>query len=131
MIGLDTNVLVRYIADDDALQSAVAARIIESFSPESPGFVPIVVVAEMVWVLQFSYRFNKQEIAEVLEKLLRSSELMVENAEIVDQSLREFRTSRADFPDCLIARCAHSAGCQHTLTFDRRAASLGTMRLIP
>src|SRR5215469_11781015 len=125
MIGLDTNVLIRYIADDDALQSTVAARIIESFSPESPGFVPIVVVAEMVWVLQFSYRFSKQEIAKVLEKLLRSSELLVENAEIVDQSLREFRTSRADFPDCLIARCAHSAGCQHTLTFDRRAASLG------
>jgi predicted nucleic-acid-binding protein len=106
MIGLDTNVLVRYIADDDALQSAVAARIIESFSSESPGYVPVVVVAEVVWVLQFSYRFSKQEIVEVLEKLLRSSELLVENAEIVDRALRAFRASRADFPDCLIASCA-------------------------
>jgi len=131
MIGLDTNVLVRYIADDDALQSAAAAKIIESFSPQSLGFVPIVVVAEVVWVLQFSYRFSKQEILDVLEKLLRSSELLVENAEIVDQALREFRAGRADFPDFLIARCASAAGCQHTLTFDRRAASIASMRLIP
>jgi predicted nucleic-acid-binding protein len=130
MIGLDTNVLVRYIADDDALQSAVAARIIESFSSESPGYVPVVVVAEVVWVLQFSYRFSKQEIVEVLEKLLRSSELLVENAEIVDRALRAFRASRADFPDCLIASCAQTAGCQHTVTFDKRAASLANMRLI-
>jgi predicted nucleic-acid-binding protein len=130
MIGLDSNVLARYIAGDDASQSAAAARVIESFSAESPGFVPLVVIAELVWVLQHSYRLNKHEIAEVVEKLLRSAELMLENAEIVAQALREFRRSRADFADCLIERCAHAAGCQHTVTFDKRAASLVEMRLI-
>ena len=130
MIGLDTNVLARYIADDDASQSAAAARVIESLSAESPGFVPLVVIAELVWVLQFSYRFNKSEIAGVVEKLLRSAELTIEKAEIVAQALREFRVSRADFADCLIERCAHGAGCQYTVTFDKRAASLGEMRLI-
>jgi predicted nucleic-acid-binding protein len=130
MIGLDTNVLVRYIAEDDALQSGAAGTIIESLSAESPGFVPLVVIAELVWVLQFSYRFTKHEVAEVVEKLLRSAELLIENAEIVAQALREFRTSRADFADCLVARCAHAAGCQHTVTFDKRAATAGGMRLI-
>jgi predicted nucleic-acid-binding protein len=130
MIGLDTNVLARYIAEDDAAQGAAAARIIESLSAESPGFVPLVVIAELVWVLQFSYRFTKHEIAEVVEKLLRSAELMIENAEIVAQALREFRRSRADFADCLIERCAHAAGCQHIVTFDKRAATLANMRLI-
>jgi predicted nucleic-acid-binding protein len=130
MIGLDSNVLARYIAGDDASQSAAAARVIESLSAESPGFVPLVVIAELVWVLQYSYRLNKHEIAEVVEKLLRSAELMLENAEIVAQALREFRRSRADFADCLIERSAHAAGCQHTVTFDKRAASLAEMRLI-
>jgi predicted nucleic-acid-binding protein len=130
MIGLDTNLLARYIAEDDAAQSAAAARVLESLSAESPGFVPLVVIAELVWVLQFSYRFNKREVADVVEKLLRSAELMLENAEIVAHALREFRRSRADFADCLIERCAHAAGCQHTVTFDRRAASLGGERLI-
>jgi predicted nucleic-acid-binding protein len=130
MIGIDTNVLARYIAEDDAAQSAAAARVIESFSAESPGFVPFVVIAELVWVLQFSYRFSKREIADVVEKLLRSAELMIENTEIVAQALREFRVSRADFADCLVERSAHAAGCQYTVTFDKRAASLAEMRLI-
>jgi predicted nucleic-acid-binding protein len=130
MIGLDTNVLARYIAEDDAAQSAAAAKVIESLSAESPGFVPLVVIAELVWVLQFSYRLNKHAIAEVVEKLLRSAELRIENTEIVAQALREFRVSRADFADCLIERSAHAAGCQHTVTFDKRAATLGDMRLI-
>ena len=81
-------------------------------------------------MLQFSYRVSKREIADVVEKLLRSAELMIENTEIVAQALREFRVSRADFADCLIERCAHAAGCQHTVTFDKRAASLAEMRLI-
>ena len=130
MIGIDTNVLARYIAEDDATQSAAAAKVIESLSAESPGFVPLVVIAELVWVLQFSYRFSKREIADVVEKLLRSAELMIENTEIVAQALREFRVSRADFADCLIERGAHAAGCQHTVTFDKRAATIANIRLI-
>lgn len=130
MIGLDTNVLVRYIAEDDVAQSAAAARIMESLSPESPGFVALVVMAELVWVLQYCYRLSKLEIAEVINKLLRSAELLIENTEIVAQALREFRASRADFADCLIDRCARAAGCQHVVTFDKRARTIGTMRLI-
>jgi predicted nucleic-acid-binding protein len=87
------------------------------------------VIAELIWVLQFSYRFDKQEIEKVIERLLRSKELILEKKDTVAQALTKFRTSRADFADCLIERCGRSAGCQHVLTFDKNAAASG-MRLL-
>ena len=80
-------------------------------------------------MLEVCYRFKKSEIEQVLETLLRSKELVIERAEIVSQALRKFSTSHADFADCLIERCGHAAECQHTLTFDQRAAAAG-MRLL-
>jgi len=101
----------------------------DSLSSESPGFLSLVVIAELVWVLQFSYRFKKHEVENVIDKLLRSRELIVERAEIVSQALRKFRASRANFADCLIERCGNAAECQYVLTFDRDAAAAG-MRLL-
>lgn len=89
----------------------------------------MLVIAVLVWALQFSYRFNKHEIEQVVEKLRRSRELVVERAEIVAQALRKFRISRANFADCLIERCGHAAECQYVLTFDRDAAAAGMRRL--
>jgi predicted nucleic-acid-binding protein len=129
MIGLDTNVVVRYLTHDDADQTAVAVRIIDSLSPDSPGFLSLIVVVELVWVLEFSYHFKKNEIEQVLDTLLRSKELVIERAEIVAQALRKFSTSRADFADCLIERCGHAAECQYTVTFDQNAAATG-MKLL-
>jgi len=129
MIGLDTNILVRYVTQDHAAQSAAAVRVMESLSSESPGFLSLVVIAELVWVLQFSYRFKKHEIEHVVERLLRSKELVVERADIVSQALRTFRVSRANFADCLIERCGRAAECQYVLTFDKDAAGAG-MRLL-
>ncbi|HET7893378.1 MAG TPA: type II toxin-antitoxin system VapC family toxin [Candidatus Sulfotelmatobacter sp.] len=129
MIGLDTNVLVRYFTHDHQAQTAAAVRIIESLSPASRGFLSLVVIAELIWVLEFSYHFKKPEIEVVIEKLLRSQELIIEQAEIVSQALRRFRISRANFADCLIERCGHAASCQYVLTFDKKAAAAG-MRLL-
>jgi predicted nucleic-acid-binding protein len=129
MIGLDTNILVRYVTQDHAAQSAAAAKVVDSLSSESPGFLSLVVIAELVWVLQFSYSFKKHQIEHVVERLLRSKELVVEQAEIVSQALRKFRVSRANFADCLIERCGHAAECQYVLTFDKNAAAAG-MRLL-
>lgn len=129
MIGLDTNILVRYLTQDHAAQSAAAVKVIESLSSEEPGFLSLVVVAELVWVLQFSYHFKKPEIEHVVDTLLRSQELMVERADIVSQALRKFRVNRANFADCLIERCCHAAECQYVLTFDKHAAAAG-MRLL-
>lgn len=129
MIGLDTNVVVRYLTQDDPAQAAAAARIIDSLSSDVPGFLSLVVIAELVWVLESSYDFKKNDVARVLDNLLRSGELVIERAEIVRHALRAFGVSRAGFTDCLIERCGHAAECQYTATFDKRAAAAG-MRLL-
>ncbi|WP_095094126.1 PIN domain-containing protein [Pseudomonas sp. Irchel 3A5] len=127
MIGLDTNVLVRYVAQDDARQSATASKLIESLTVSEPGFIALVSIVELVWVLQSSYKSSKSEIVLVLETLLRTRELTVENAETVWQALRRFTDSNADFADCLIERSAHAAGCDHVATFDSKAAKTAGM----
>jgi predicted nucleic-acid-binding protein len=130
MIGLDTNIVVRYLTHDDAAQTAAAVRLIDSLSADSPGFLSLIVIVELVWVLEVSYRFKKNEIEQVLETLLRSKELVVERAEIVSQALRKYGASRSDFADCLIERCGHAADCQYTATFDRKAADAVGMKLL-
>jgi predicted nucleic-acid-binding protein len=129
MIGLDTNVLVRYLTQDDPAQADVAAKFMDSLSQDSLGFISLVVVVELIWVLEASYRYKKAEIEQVLDTLLRSKELIIERAEVVWQALRKFHVSRADFADCLIERAGHTAGCQYTVTFDHNAASAG-MKLL-
>jgi predicted nucleic-acid-binding protein len=130
MIGLDTNVLVRYLTFDDPEETTKAVELIDSLSVEARGFLSLVVLVESVWVLESFYRFSKDETIATLDWLLRSKELLVEQADTVWQSLREFKTNRAGFADCLIAHCATEAGCRHTMTFDRKAATLPSMRLL-
>ena len=130
MIGLDTNVLVRYIAQDDAKQSPKATRIIENLSADAPGFVAIVTVVELVWVLEYSYQTKRADIVAVLERLLRIKEVVTERADLVWKSVRSYRESKADFADCLIAFCSVDAGCSEILTFDKLAAAAGGMTLI-
>lgn len=130
MIGLDTNVVIRYITHDDPNQTPAAIRLISSLTPESPGFLSLVVIVEMVWVLEDVYDFRNDRIRELLEMLLRSEEILVEREEIVQQALRKFGTEKGDFSDCLTERLAHAAGCGHTATFDRKASARAGMRLI-
>lgn len=130
MTGLDTNVLVRYVVQDDPAQSATATKLIDNFTTANPGFVSMIVVVEMVWMLQSSYKAERPEIARVLDTLLRSRELVVENAELVWQALRIFTRSGGDFADCLIQRCGHTAGCDETVTFDQRASRTAGMKFL-
>ena len=130
MIGLDTNVVVRYLTKDDPQQTATAVKLIRSLSENEPGFVSLVVIAELNWVLETCYRFEKLELVEVLETLLTSKEVILERREIVSQAVREFASGAADFADYLIERSGHTAGCSHTFTFDQKAASSAGMRLL-
>ncbi len=130
MIGLDTNVLVRYVAQDDAKQSPQATRLIESLSADSQGYISLISVVELVWVLTGCYGASRDDIAAVLETLLRAKELAVSDADVVWKALRLFKQGKADFADCLIERSAAAAGCDHTSTFDRDAAKHAGMRLI-
>lgn len=130
MIGLDTNVLVRYIMQDDARQSPKATRLIESLTSEQPGFVPLVATVELVWVLSSSYGLNRAQVVEALDLLLRSKEIVVDRADLVLQAQRRFAIGGADFADCLIERIALSQGCRATMTFDAGAVKAAGMTLV-
>lgn len=130
MIGLDTNVLVRYIAQDDAAQSAKATQLIESLSTESPGFITLVSIAELVWVMQGCYKATKEECVAILQTLLHTREILLENAEVIVMATHRYSASNADFADCLIERSANYAKCSCTMTFDSNAAKSAGMQLI-
>ena len=130
MTGLDTNVIVRYIMQDDPKQAAKATEIVEALTAEDPGFVPVVVLIELVWVLSSCFGLVRSEIAEALDGLLRTKEIAVEGAEVAWRALRMFRDGSADFADCLIERSASAAGCSQTMTFDKAAAKHCGMTLV-
>lgn len=118
MIGLDTNVLVRYIAQNDSKQSPKATRLIESLTVDAPGYVSIVSTVELVWVLTGCYALIRSDICEVLETLLRTKEIIVAHVDTVWKALRLFKEGKADFADCLIERSANEAAAtilQHSI----------------
>jgi predicted nucleic-acid-binding protein len=115
---------------DDKAQAALATRLLESLTAERAGFVPLVVIVELAWVLSSVYDLNRSHLVDVFEALLRTRELVVECAETAWKALRLFGTSNADFADCLIERAAAVAGCERTLTFDRKAATGCGMELV-
>ena len=118
MIGLDTNVLVRYLTYDDESQWQQASQLIES---EQMCFVANIVLCELVWVLRGNpYKFAKEEILNTLEMMLQSPTFEFENRSIVYQALQRAKQGRADFSDYLIGAIATHAGCQETVSFDRK-----------
>ncbi|SCK09530.1 Predicted nucleic-acid-binding protein, contains PIN domain [Variovorax sp. HW608] len=131
MIGLDTNVVVRYIMQDDARQVAKANKLVESLTIEEPGFLSLVSIVELVWVLGSSYELKRQQIAQSLDALLRTKELVIDRAELVGKALRVYGGTSADFADCLIQITSAGAGCDRTMTFDKGAAQNAGMTLIP
>jgi len=125
MIGLDTNILVRYLAQDDAVQSARAAQILERrLSEANPGFVSIVTMVETVWVLDRAYHLTASEIAAAVERILQTEVLVVENEQEVFTAMIALRNGRGEFADAVIAGLGAKAGCSATLTFDRKAMRL-------
>lgn len=131
MIGIDTNVLVRYIAQDDAAQSAQASELIEhACTAASPGFIGFVVLVELVWVSESCYGARRAEVAEIVRQILGTRQLVVQDADLVWKTLRLFESSKADFSDCVIERTANAAGCTEIMTFDRKAAATSGMMLV-
>jgi predicted nucleic-acid-binding protein len=131
VIGLDTNVVGRYLAQDDLQQSAISSRLIEQeLSPENPGFVPLVVLAELAWVLEDCYRLSRADTGSLLARLLRARQVRVQDPDSAWQALSLFQSGRADFADCLVAETATAAGCIRTVTFDRLAARDAGIQLL-
>lgn len=131
MIGLDTNVLVRYVMQDDPRQSPRATRLIEALQPDEPGFVPVVALVELVWVLSSSYALSRAQIATVLETLLCIKELVLDRAYLVSLALSRYSANGDDFADALIERIATAAGCTATMSFDAGAVKAAAMTAVP
>ncbi len=120
MIALDTNVLVRYLVEDDAEQSARAARLIEGAADQGEMlFIAHIVVCEVVWVLQVAYRIGKPEVIATLKNLVRASHLELEDVELVRKALADFEGGKGDFADYLIRVRSVARGCERVATFDK------------
>ena len=131
MIGLDTNILIRYLTQDDPVQSAKATAILEHrLTPKNPGFVSIVAILETVWVLDRAYGLTAQEIATAVECLLQVEVLAIENEQQVFSALVALKQGRGTFADALIAELGARAGCTGTLTFDQKALRLPGFELV-
>lgn len=131
MIGLDTNILVRYLTQDDPVQSAKACEIIERrLSEDRPGYLSVVVLAETVWVLDRAYGFDAAEIAAAIERILQIDVLEVESEQAVFTAMVSLKEGDGEFADALIGALCVTAGCSHTLTFDRKAARLAAFSLV-
>lgn len=123
MIGLDTNILVRFITGDDPELAAAATRLFEGHcTAESPGHICLPVLLELVWVLRRGYRYEKTAVIDVIRGLLGAAEVVVEESEIVRLALRDYESGAADLADYVIGRSNRASGRASTYTFDRRAA---------
>jgi predicted nucleic-acid-binding protein len=125
MIGLDTNVLVRYLAQDDPVQSRIASDVVERrLTVQNPGYVSAVAVVETAWVLERAYGLGHVDIAACIERLLQTAVLVVEHEPEVFTAMIHLKQGRGSFADSLILALAEKAGCPTTLTFDRKALRL-------
>ncbi|MGV0108002.1 putative nucleic-acid-binding protein, containings PIN domain [Nostoc sp. DSM 114160] len=121
MIGLDRNILVRYLTKDDEKQWEQAAEIIEG---GEQCFVANIVICELVWVLRSNtYQFSREEISNTIELMLQCSVFELENRSLVYQALQRFKQGSADFSDYLIGAIDQDSGCSSTVTFDRKLRS--------
>ena len=130
MIALDTNVLVRFLVQDDPLQAEMATKVIDQLTDDAQGFVSREVLIKLVWVLERAYRLGRAEIAVALDGLLSATELDIEGADEVAPALELYRNDGFGFADLMIAAAARRAGAAELLTFDRKAARLPGVRLL-
>jgi predicted nucleic-acid-binding protein len=130
MIGLDTNILVRYFVKDEPDQTRLAVNLVQGLSRSEQGWVAQATILELFWAVSRIYRVNKTGQIRILDTLLASRDIVVERDNMVRVALELYRNGNADFPDCLIAASAQAAGCTRTVTFDRIAARDAGMELL-
>ncbi|MDB9519630.1 type II toxin-antitoxin system VapC family toxin [Roseofilum reptotaenium CS-1145] len=121
MIGLDTNILVRYLTKDDEKQWQKAVELI---GQNQPCFIANIVLCELVWVLRGqNYGLTKDEIIQALESMLHSAAFEFENRSTIAQAIQRYKQGRADFADYLIGAIARQVGCTETVSFYRKRTS--------
>jgi predicted nucleic-acid-binding protein len=130
MIGIDTNLLARYIVQDGEEARAATAYLEEQCTEERPGFICLVVLCELVWVLRRAYGYDRESTVAIVERLLAAAEFEVQDSALAWRALAEYRSGPADFSDYLIGQVCHSAGAVPVATLDRKAARGRNFELI-
>ena len=123
--------MVRYLTQDDPVQAAVASEFIEQqLAISNPGIISHIVLCEITWVLSRAYHYSREQIAEVINAILTCQEFQVEAADLAILAWQDYLQGNADFSDYLLARTHQYLGASHTVTFDRKAASTVTFKLL-
>jgi predicted nucleic-acid-binding protein len=131
MIGIDTNLLVRHLVEDDERQARLARELFRrECSVDEPGWINRIVLCELVWVLERAYEYPRAQIADALEALAQTAEFRLEDSAAAWSALGAYRRGAADFADALLAATNRERGCENTITLDRKAARLDAMRLL-
>jgi len=130
VIAIDSNVLVRFLVQDDPAQAQLATNVIECLTDDAPGFVSREVLIELVWVLERAYRLGRGQIAVAIDGLLSATEMEIEGSDEVTPALELYRNDGFGFADLMIAAAAGRVGAVELVTFDRKAACLPGVRLI-
>ena len=130
MIGIDTNILVRYLTQDDELQSYTAVRLIEKYAQHPRSiFINEIVMCELIWVLERGYKYNKEQIVKVIRQILSTEEFVFERQNVLWFALDQYSRNKLDFSDALIGEVNKHLGCEVTCTFDHSATKVDGFRL--
>lgn len=131
MKGLDTNIVLRYVLQDDRAQAAAVNKLVEQLGgPAGPGFISLPTILEVAWVLRSRYRMSPSVIATALDRLLSTDVFLIQNERELFAAVAAMRDSLGSFEDALIGALSQWRGCDSTLTFDRKAARLPGFELI-
>lgn len=130
-IGLDANVLLRALLNDDPRQSALARELLSGLDEDRRGYLGVPAMLEVFWVLRSRYRVPRETITETIRELLTIRYLDVESSEAVAQALSMYQKRRAEFEDALLGERNAEAGCDFTYTFDRDASNaVSSMKIL-
>jgi predicted nucleic-acid-binding protein len=128
MVGVDSNIVLRLLLNDDPIQAEQAKLAVRNAS--SPCLINTTVLSEVVWVLRRGYKFDRKNIIKAVEALLQTQNFCFEDSETIWRTLNDYRVSSADFSDCLIGQGNKQSRCETTITFDRKAGNLGSFTLL-
>ncbi|WP_342270297.1 PIN domain-containing protein [Rickettsia endosymbiont of Orchestes rusci] len=128
MIGIDTNVLVRYLTQDDEKQATIVNivnKVISQYENQAQSiFINNIVICELIWVLERGYKYSKKEITDAVRAILSTTEFVFEQPETLWLSLNDYEKYNADFSDILLGKINKVYGCISTITFDNKAVTL-------
>lgn len=128
MLGVDSNIVLRLLINDDPIQAEQAKQAVKNAS--SPCLIDTTVLSEVVWVLKRGYKFDRENIIKAVEALLQTQNFVFEDNDIIWRTLNDYKDSSADFSDCLIGQRNKQNKCETTITFDRKASQIASFTLL-